>query len=246
MSESNGDSGDGSTASMEMDDLALNSPDVKHAWTPDAAAMIEEHIVYHAKMILDLNKGLTEGPNKSYKAPCKPDSNVLNVLKGVRPKKASAKAKMVSVHNMTDIDFDRYLRGLMVDERDACVIGASTELLTMSDVADKINALHKELSKACNNSLRKAIELGENLNVAYDKFVAEKRESGLGDTWKNWIESFTTMSESYSRKLRKMADLVGKYPKLIHLGVCYSDFFKMHAKIKTVFAKHVSIANRYK
>ena len=76
-------------------------------------------------------------------------------------------------------------------------------------------------------------------------FVSEKRECGLKGTWKSWIESFTTICESYSRQLRKIADLVGKYPKLILLGLCYTDVFKMQAKIKSVFAQHIKIARQW-
>jgi uncharacterized protein YlxP (DUF503 family) len=115
----------------------------------------------------------------------------------------------------------------------------------MSDAAERINALHKELKQDNNASLKKSIELGETLNVAYNKFVAEKSESKMTDTWKNWILGFTTISESYSRQLRKMADLVGKYPKLKQLGLNYTDVFKLQAKIKSVFAIDVSIAKQW-
>src|SRR5271155_1576724 len=93
--------------------LTLSSPEnVNHARMQDDAAGINEHIEYHSKMIIDLSKRLAEGPNKSYKAQCKPDSSILNVLKGVRPKKASVKTKLVTVQNMVVDDFNRYLRGL--------------------------------------------------------------------------------------------------------------------------------------
>ena len=107
----------------------------------------------------------------------------------------------------------------------------------MGDFAARLND--------CNNSLRKAIELGEVLNVAYNKFVAEKRESKLDDTWKSWIESFTKISERYSRQLRKMADLIGKYPKLKQLGLAYTDVFKLKAKIEKEFAKNNSLAKQW-
>ena len=215
MSEINSDDGDRFDESMETDCLTpCSRKDVKHAWTQDDEAVINEHVEYHSKMILDLSTKLVEGPNKSYKAPCKPNSNILNVLKGVRPNEASAKTKILTVQNMTADDFNRYLRGLIVDECDSVCDNADKELLTMSDVADRLNTLNKELNDDCNRSLRKAIELGEALNIAYNKFAAEKRESKLEGTWKTWIESFTKISERYSRQLRKMADLIGKYPKL--------------------------------
>ena len=65
MSEINSDNDDGSTASMQMSCLTLSSPkDVKHARMQDEEAVIDEHIKYHSKMILDLSKSQAKGLNK--------------------------------------------------------------------------------------------------------------------------------------------------------------------------------------
>jgi hypothetical protein len=236
---------DEATASMEIDELVLNSPSINSAWTAADKDAIERHIKYHSAAILGLATRLAEGPSKSYRLPCKPESNILNLLRGARPKKASVKSKALSVQKMNAVEFNMYLRGLIVNERDLASHDDNNELLTMSAVADKLNILHKELKKAGNNSLRKAMELGNNLNAAYDKFTAEKRKDGLRDAWKSWIASFTTISESYSRQLRKSADLVAKFPKLVQLGLSYTDFFKLQAKIKSVFAQHIKIGRQW-
>ena len=74
MSEINSDDGDRFDESMETDCLTLCSgKDVNHAnhgWTQDDEAVIDEHVKYHTKMILDLSTRRAEGSNKRYKAPC--------------------------------------------------------------------------------------------------------------------------------------------------------------------------------
>lgn len=242
---------------METD--AVNSPsdsmnefrgDPSTNWSVEQKDIIDMNYKYYIKMVTYTDNLWSHGPDKVGLRPAVPDRDISEVLgspnqpaKGKRSKIKIAK-KTVKISEMSPQEFHQYLESYLVVDYRICP-DSEVNMSTIDDIAQRVKTLVNELKKGNCSTFNKNIEIGNLLNLAYDKFMAEKRTSKSRASWRGWTVTNTNLSESYSRQLRKMADLTKKYPKLLGLGMQYTDVFKLKTKIEEVFGSSLDVRKQW-
>ncbi len=80
------------------------------------------------------------------------------------------------------------------------------------------------------------IDYGDWLNVAFELHYMDKMAGKILGTWKEWLEANVGIQESYGRKLREVAKLLGKYPRFRTLGLPFSDIYQRRKQIQAMLS----------
>ena len=78
--------------------------------------------------------------------------------------------------------------------------------------------------------LRYYIDYGDWLNVAFELHYLDKLADKVTFTWKDFIEREIGIQDSYARKMREIAKVLGKYPRFRKLGLSFSEIQKSNTK----------------
>ena len=86
------------------------------------------------------------------------------------------------------------------------------------------------------------IDYGEWLNLAFELHSIDKLAGKTETTWKEWLESTVGIQDSYARKLRDLARILGRYPRFRKLGLPFSEIYKHKGQIQAMLATDESVA----
>ena len=210
-------------------------------------AMLDKHLKYHKAMVKAIWQYRSGRDSTKITIPCAPTSKI--DFKGLGQKKEVSKETkgriMENVNKMDAFEFDKYLRSKLINVSDV-IDEKELDMATMDDVAKELKRLNAYLKQEDAKSLKKHLHLGDKLEFAFKRFMAEKRKKKSKETWAHWIEENTEISDSYSRRHRAMADLANRFQKLKDLGLCFTDFFKLKGKIEKVFGLNMRLAREWR
>lgn len=129
------------------------------------------------------------------------------------------------------------LKRLLVSDFDAEELNFP-DVKNRDEVFNFLSAINQGIKKRQANNFCMSVAFGYYLNIYY-----EYHYKCLDDEmpWHVYIKEHFGVSESYGRKLRGIAKLVDKYPKLKYLSITIKDFLKMKTEISKMM-----LQNEYK
>lgn len=83
---------------------------------------------------------------------------------------------------------------------------------SLENILDNLKSGYKIIQKQNYVMLSSSIDYGEWLNIAFELHSTEKLAGKISETWKEWLLEKVGIQDSYARKLREIAKLLGKYP----------------------------------
>ena len=110
----------------------------------------------------------------------------------------------------------------------------------LDKVADDLEGIKKQLKhtneRVDGSILQANYILGSQLNIAKPRFEERKLIDGVTETWGEWVKQNVGLSASYCSKIRDVADLSTKFPRLRNLkGISFTQLYNMRKKIKQLF-----------
>ena len=164
--------------------------------------------------------------------------------------KQKCKKTKIDWKNMSAIDFNGYLKTLLLQPSDVNREKIIQQPAVMP--TDNVDEMGEFLKQSYNNMIdqetvlmSKQLQLGKDLLVARVRFSQFKIESKSKTTWIQWLDSRTSISDSYAGQLKGLAELVGQFPKLQDLQISYTHMREMIPKIKSVFHSNQKIASEW-
>ena len=157
------------------------------------------------------------------------DLSMETVKKPVRRKKPDT-------DSMDSEEFHKYLENHITEEH--CY---KTLITTTPDkLADNLEGIAKQLKdtngRVYGSKLQINYILGSQLNIAKPRFDERKLVEGVTEKWGEWIKHNVGLSASYCSKLRHVADLLTKYPRLQNLkSISFTQLYNMRKQIKQLF-----------
>lgn len=246
---------------LEVEDDVINpspSSNVESSWvlwTQEDLKTISEHLHYHTESIEFLNKCWTSGLTND-KPPERPKSDIKDLVMEGRKRKASLelskrlpKVKTNSYKEMNDEEFNTYLLNLVCDTEQSVTAKdlISTDLVS---VGEYLRSLHEKVRQSNIASLHDHLQLGNGLIRSkeifdHKKTIKTSNKKGITETWITWVSKNTEISESQERRLRQVARLVRRFPKLESLSVTFSELYNMTKKIEEVFIGNIMIYEQW-
>lgn len=197
-------------------------------WNEEEIKLLDQHALYHAKMIEVIEQAKTTGPLKKLPSPPK------RKLKDLFNEKLGKKNK----NEMTPRDFHLYLQERIQDMR--CEISREKFQFSNPDNFDsavfQLKDAYKHLSRQNAQSMYFNICFGKYLDDFYNWFSNEKKAGRIIMKWDAWLTSHISISSSYSRKLRQIAKLLIDYPRFQHVNITLNEVLNKQTLIKQMLA----------
>ena len=189
------------------------------------------------------NKGLSDflkdieitGPygKKIPKKPTRDIDTLLNINKK-RPKS----------EKLTGTKLNDYLRQKIVETNVGVPIFhrsvAEVNPKTLNDTLIHLKTGYKRLMQSNKATLCVSLDYGIWLNKAFALFSVENMGNTI--TWKEWIVKEIGIQDSYARKLRRVANSLGKYARFRELAMSFTDVLKRLTEIECMLASNDEIA----
>ncbi len=70
--------------------------------------------------------------------------------------------------------------------------------------------------------------------MAFRVYEVENLAGNLQVTWKTWLQTTIGISESYARKLRDIANILGQYHRFCQVGISFSEIYTRKREIKSM------------
>lgn len=221
--EGNGDAG-GNNAPETGNDVLVWHP----KWNENQRNDLLNHLNYHAKCY-EIGCELITNGSTSQPEPKKPKSKLTDCNSSVP--KASTK--------LTGSDLHNYLVKKLILQNESSSVEMPDVTLIINNNNTSLNEFKNHLIQGLkyvtskeNILFRAYLDLGKWLTAAYTKFDNDKKNKLIEGTWENWLDTHVGISASYSRKLRQMSDILGKYPMFYNLSTTFNDIFEKINEIK--------------
>ena len=107
---------------------------------------------------------------------------------------------------------------------------------------------YKSLQRRHANTLAASIDYGYYLNVAYDFFKLEKDKGLIAShvTFQHWLADNVGISDSYARKLRKLAADFYEYRRIRKLSITLTELWQRKEQIKCMMGVFPDVAAFWK
>ena len=192
-----------------------------YQWAFRDNEMLNSHIKYHQDMTAYLHQLQAEGPELCEDMPRKPKGNIQSLL-GIE--KSSTKLAGRELHE--------YLKTRIDEASTSLEVKWNPEDLT--HIKETLVVGYKVLQRHHANTLATSIDYGYFLNRAFDFFNHEKDKGQVAPylTFQHWLADNVGISDSYARKLRKIAVDFYEYRRLRKLGITFTEFWQRKEQIK--------------
>ena len=104
---------------------------------------------------------------------------------------------------------------------------------SLENILDNLKSGYEALKKQ-NAFTSDSIDYGDWLNVAFELHSIAKLAGKTSETWKEWLEAKVGIQDSYARKLREIATIMGKYPRFRTLGLSFSEIYQRRKQIESM------------
>ena len=167
-----------------------------------------------------LNQLQVEGPELCEDMPRKPKGNIQSLL-GIE--KSSTKLAGRELHE--------YLKTRIDDDTTTLEVKWNPE--DLAHIKETLVFGYKMLQRHHANTLATSIDYGYFLNKAYDMFNLEKDKGLLLShlTFKQWLADNVSISDSYARKLRKIAADFYEYRRIRKLSITITELWQRKEQI---------------
>lgn len=218
-------------------------------YSEDQRNIIKEYFRYYTDMLTYVNKLWKDGP-MDIEEPAKPKSDLSKITrkkKVVKGKKPCAAEKNSSIQNMPAKNLNEYLKNQLVEEGDSSnMVNEKMPQKSLKEIGKYLKKRYQKIKKNLNTTLREQLDYGEDLLTARKKFILERKEKKLTETWFEWVHKETTISISYERRYRQMSKFVKDYPMLKRLAMDFTTFHNIHKAIDKMFTVDPTIREEWK
>lgn len=211
--------------------------DVDKQWSENEMQLIDEWITY-GQQIVDIGNELKKRGASSLKFPKLPKQHIKDLLDGVKSKKKP---------RLSGFELHRYLISKLVNGH----ANAMPTLLflgvdsTLDDVLVHLKSGYEYIKQRNSQILGDFIDYGAWLNTAYIKFWKIKSTGCIKLSWATWLADNVGITDSYARKLRVIANLFERYPKMRKLGIPMSELYDLKTEISELLTSNVDNCTTY-
>ena len=103
-----------------------------------------------------------------------------------------------------------------------------------------MQAYVKNLANYCRKANRlyfgACVRFGLALNDMKDVWQKEYSQGTIFRTWKEWVKFHFSISDSYARKRREVARIVGHYPKFYNLMIPFHEVYSKRNEIESMIS----------
>jgi len=205
--------------------LSANSTQVvnERRWTEQEKTIIDEHILYHKKIQLELESMKKEGcKGKLPKLPLKPTVRLESLFSSKRKEKQTPE----ELHN--------FLQSQLTDAN--FVIAREVFLFAEPQSEQQ---LIEQLTRGVRNMRRQdaqtimfTVQFGNYLQKCKDWVEKERREGRINITWSKWLEQKAGYSDAHARKLRILSTILYGFPLFYRLGLSFGFVYGKKDQIK--------------
>ena len=141
-------------------------------------------------------------------------------------------------------DLHKYLvQNLATQDPVNCPKVSGAGLFTsLESILNNLKSGYALLRKQNSLSLSASLDYGEWLNLAFELHSTEKLAGKITGTWKEWLEGNVGIQDSYARKLREIAKLLGKYPRFRTVGLSFSEIYKHRKQVQGMLITDSTLA----
>ena len=207
-----------------------------YQWDNESKLVIYEHRTYYMQMLNFLNEVEMNGPPS--KLPSKPKTKLQHLLR--KKEKAQKKTK-------TAEELHQYLMSQCIDvtrkiNREVFFFDP-TKIANSEEAMKKLKEGYKHIQRQNAQSLFFFIQYGILLNLCFDVFKKEKDQGIVTGTFGKWLLENIGIHESYARKLREIASLLGDYPTFGSVGLSFTEIYSLKKQIKVMLDSSIQIQN---
>jgi len=216
-------------------DLTDNETQYTYQWNEKQQQLINDYKKYHYEMMFFVDELEKDGPEgKSINMPKKPKGDLSRLLGDHK--------------QMSKLLSGKHLHKYLVEKRATqdivtCPKVSDFGLFTsLENILEYLKSGYEGLKKQNSTSIAVCIDYGDWLNVAFQLHYIEKLAGKISVTWKEWLKANVDIQDSYARKLREVAELLGKYPKFRTLGLPFSEIYQRRKQIKAMLETDRNVA----
>lgn len=225
-----------------VDEEAGGEEEVSTLWDEQDVEMLNTHLNYHSEMVTVIQSLISGGPDGATYIPKRPAGNLNHLLFAFRPAKS---AKLIGS------GLQAYLVSHICNEEITGDIDQmSTEIskaTSLGSITDHLITGFKLLKHQHVKTLSLSIRYGTWLNSAFELFDLDKQSGKIKNiTWAKWLVENVGIKDSYGRKLRDIAKLLGQYPHFHKLGLSFSEVYQRRNEIKLALSCYPDIAAYWK
>ena len=103
---------------------------------------------------------------------------------------------------------------------------------SLEDIKVHLISGYQLLKRENSNTIANSIDYGDWLNVAFELHSMEQQSGKVLVPWEKWINENVGIVASYGRKLRKISEVIGKYPRFRKLSLPTSEAYNLINQIK--------------
>ncbi len=222
--------------------LSVNTPDGSpspschgqtYQWDEKQQKVINDYREYYLAMTIFVEDLEQEGPEGKV-MPKKPKGNLRHLLGHKQISKL-----------LIGKDLHEYLIQKIVTYHNVTCPKVSDEgpFTSLENTLEHLKSGYKLLKKQNSIIIGDYIDYGDWLNIAFELHYTEKLAGKLLATWKEWLEANVGIQDSYARKLREVAKLLGKYPRFRTLGLPFSEIYQRRKQIQAMLSTNSTLAH---
>ena len=222
---------------MDFDGIIDSETQFVYQWNEEQRSVIQDCRAYLSEMLAFVESLENSGPEGKI-LPRKPQKDIASLL--VAGKKESSKL-------LSGIELHQYLVKNIVGK--SAIRGldrvSAVKPETLQVALTYLKRGNEVLKRNNCVNLRVCIDYGEWLNKAFELHYVEKL-AGTVPTWKEWVKTEIGIQDSYARKLREIAKLLGSYPRFRSLGLSFSQVYQHRRQIENMLMVHSNVAEFWK
>jgi hypothetical protein len=113
---------------------------------------------------------------------------------------------------------------------------------SLEDIKIHLISGYELLKNTNSRTLATSIDYGDWLNVAFELHTMEQNSGNEISSWENWLHENVGIGTSYGRKLRKISEVLGKFPGFRRLGLSITEVYEKIKQIKSLVLTNVKAA----
>ena len=215
----------------------LDADETQYPWGEKELQCIHAWRKYHDDMLLCLKDLENDGPVGIF-FPKKPRKDIKTLTDDHKKK-----SKLLSGQ-----DLHKYLINKLATEDSVnCPTVSEVGLFTsLESILNNLKSGYAMLKKHNSVSLSRSLDYGDWLNVAFELHRTEIWAGKISGTWKEWLDENVGIQDSYARKLREIAKLLGKCNRFRALGIPFLEVYQRRKQIQGMLITDSSVARYWR
>ena len=194
-----------------------------HLWDAEELKIIDDNENYFYDMLAWLNDLKENGPSGRVE-PKKPKPGYKSLL--LKNKKKSTKLVGQELH-------EYLIKNCITSDIATCPLIHQVGIFkSLEDIKVHLISGYQLLKRENSNTIANSIDYGDWLNVSFELHRMEQQSGKVVIPWEKWINENVCIRASYGRKLRKISEVIGKYPRFRTLGLPIYEVYNLINQIK--------------